>query len=227
MKFINFIAFTLILGGYAATAQELRNKFGEAYYTADLYKKDNPLVEGTPYLDEQFKPAKINQLEETKLVRLDALNHQAEILVRDNSVMVLDDSRPFTIRFLDGSGKVYVNREYTDENGVKGKSVFLRYHETGEFALYEREEIRFYKEVKAQGYQDYQPPQYRKERSTFYLLNKNEKDSLLVALPSRAKKFAESFPEGSKDLKNFIKEERLDPGEAQDLVRVLTYYFKS
>jgi hypothetical protein len=225
---LNYYLLSIIfLCALSATAQELKNKFGEVYYTADLYKKDNQFVEGSPYLDVKFKPARINDLEATNLVRFDAVNHQVEIHVRGNSVMILDDSEPFTISLLDGSGNVYVNRKYRDENGEVKQSIFLRNRETDAFGLFEREQINFYKEVKAQGYQEHQPPQYKKERSTFYLLDKRGGNDILLELPTRSKKFVEHFPDRSKDVKDIIKEEKLDLYKAEDLIKVLEQYYGS
>jgi hypothetical protein len=227
MLFRNFLLISLVLAGFTTTSQELKNKFGEVYYTSDLYKKGNEFVEGSPYLDVQFKPARINDSEATKLVRFDALNHRVEVHVRANSVMILDDAEPYTISLLDGSNKVYVNGKYRDDKGAVKRSFFLRHRKTDQFCLLEKEEIKFYKSEKAQGYQDRKPPQYKKERSIFYLQHKKKRSNELVALPTRAKKFVGLFPDRSKELRDFIKNENLDLYLAEDLIEVLDYYFGS
>lgn len=222
----NYCFFLLVLLiGLNARSQELKNKFGENYYTPDLYQKEYKEAEGSPYLNEEFKPARINNIEEIKLVRFDALNDQVEIMVKNNSLMILDDSQPYTISMLDGSKKLYKTKSYLYDKGENKTSFFELIYENDEFELYKKERIRFYKEKEAQPYQESQPANFKKDPNTFYINNFAGNNNILIQLSNKTNRFIEIFPEDSAEMKRYIKEEKLDLDQTDDLIQIFRYYF--
>lgn len=221
----SWLLLTALLLSIPIVSQELKNKFGENYYTPALYKQEYKAAEGSPYLDEQFKPAKINNIEEARLVRFDAMNNQVEIMVKGNSVMILDDSEPYTIAMEDGSKKVYRIKSYTGKKGDKVRSFFQLLYEVGAIELYLKEEKRFYKEVKAQGYQDSQPAQFKKEPDTFFITDFVDNTDVLLEVPNRVNKFVELFAPRSKEMKEYIKDGKLELNKKDDLILIFTEYF--
>lgn len=224
----NYSFFLLVLlFCFIVRSQELKNKFGENYYTRGLYQKEYKEAKGSPYLNEEFKPAKINNIEEIILVRFDALNDQVEIMAKNNSFMILDNSRPYTISVLDGSKKRYKTKSYLHDKGENKTSFFEIIYENDEFELYKKERIRFYKEKEAQPYQESQPANFKKDPNTYYINNFAGKNNILIQLSNKTNRFIEIFPEGSAEMKRYIKEEKLDLDQTDDLIHIFRYYFEN
>ncbi len=216
----------MLLFFLVSISQELKNKYGEVYYTRDNYKSIYKAVEGSPYLDEAFKPARINDIKETQLVRFDAVKDQVELMSRGNSVMILDDTAPYLIRMLDGSDDSYRTKSYIDDGGDVKTSFFKVIHERDDFDLYLKESKKYYEEVKPQAYQDGRPAQFRLEPGIFYVNDFPGGKEVLIEVPGRLNKFLGLFPEASKEMKEFIKKQKLDLDQGQDLVEIFEHYFE-
>jgi len=221
-----FVYPAILLLHFVSYSQELKNKFGEVYYTPDFYKTEYQEAEGTPYLDEQFKPARINDIKETQLVRFDAVKDQVELMAGGNSVMILDEAEPCVISMLDGSEFRYRTKSYFDGNGVVKKSFFRLIYDGDDFELYLKESKKFYKEVKPQAYQEGSPAQFRMESVVFYVNDFRGDKTVLIELPDRLNKFVDLFPDVSREMKEFIKGQRLDLDQGQDLVAIFHHYYE-
>jgi len=224
--YIKIILPIILLFFLVSYSQELKNKFGEVYYTRDNYKSIYKAVEGSPYLDEAFKPARINDIKETQLVRFDAVKDQVELMAGGNSVMILDDMAPYLIKMLDGSDDSYSNRSYIDDQGGVKTSFFKIIHKEDNFDLYLKESKKYYEEVRPQAYQEGKPAQFRLEPGIFYVNDFPGDREVLIEVPGRLNKFLGLFPEASKEMKEFIKKQKLDLDHGQDLVKIFEHYFE-
>lgn len=204
---------------------ELRGNLGDVYYSADLYKTKYNSPGGSPYLNENFTPAKINDISITKLVRFDAFESRVEIMVDDNKVVILPDSEPYTITLLDGSDKVFITKGYIDEKGIAKTSFFELIANNENYRLYLKEEIKFEKAVKEQGYQEGKPAMFKKQKETYYISDIKGHSDQLLKIPYKSKNFLELFPDHSKKLKTFIKENKLKIDKGDDLIEIFEFYF--
>lgn len=203
---------------------ELRGDLGDVYYSKDLYKTKYNSPSGSPYLNENFTPAKINDISETKLVRFDAFEDRVEIMVDEKKVVILPDTTPFTISLLDGSDKQFETKSYFDEKGNLKTSFFELVSIQENYSLYLKEKIEFSKAVKAQGYQDAEPAMFKKQNETYFITDfKGETDQLL-RIPSNSGKFLKFLPNHSKSIKTFIKTNKLNIDQDVDLLKIFDYY---
>ncbi|MGB5378031.1 hypothetical protein [Muriicola sp.] len=205
-------------------SQQLRNKYGDVYYDANLYDNNYESIEGSPYLDPEFKPAKINELNETKFVRFNAFEGKIEVKEK-NGVIVLSDSDSYVISLQDGSNKIYETRTFKDESGNSQVSFFELLKEQPHYKLYLKESITLTKEVKAQGYAKAEPAKFKRAVDTFYVSDFMDNSRELLIIPYRMKGLLAMFPQKQKVLKSFTKEHKLKTRNAEDLIKIFDYYF--
>lgn len=147
MKSIFLMGFFLMHLTISAQEQ-LRTEFGNVYYPANMYKTKYDTPEGTPYLYEGFKPAKINDIQETQLVRFNAVEGNVEVVISDTKVVVLDNSKLYNISLLEDSGKVYSTLKYADARGNESYSFFELLDSTVYYKIYLKERKSFIKRLK-------------------------------------------------------------------------------
>ena len=226
---INNYLITLLILAFSLNSYSqndfLRNRQGDVYYDTNQYKAKYNNPEGSPYLDDDFTQAQINEIEETQFVRFNAYEGKIEAKVSANQVVELDMSDTFTILLKDGSGKVYETHSYIDSKGNVRYSFFERIRVTDGYTLYVKEQIKYSKAVKAEAYKEAQPATFKKDDSAFFINDLWKGSEDLVELPERSKSFLELFPNQAKSLKSFIKQEKLKLNERQDLIRILDHIF--
>ena len=224
MKHLFIVGFLLL--NFTAYAQiELRGDLGDVYFSKDLYKTKYNSPAGSPYLNESFTPAKINDIKETKLVRFDAYEDKVEIMVDENQFVILTDSQPYTISLLDGSNKIFETKTYLDEKGNLKSSFFELIAKQENYKLFLKEKIEFTKAVKAQGYQDSQPAMFKKQKESYFISDFKGQSEQLLKIPNKFKNFLKLFPAHSKTIKTFIKDNKVKIDKGDDLVKIFDYYF--
>lgn len=204
---------------------ELRGDLGDVYYSKDLYKSKFNSPAGSPYLNENFTPAKINDINETKLVRFDAYEDRIEIMVDENQVVILPDTGSYTISLLDGSDKIFETKSYLDEKDNLKTSFFELIDQQENYRLYLKEKIAFTKAVKAQGYQESQPAMFKKQKESYFITDFKGQTDQLFKIPYKNKNFLALFPLHSKSMKTFIKDKKLKIDEGDDLIEIFNFYF--
>lgn len=215
---------TLTLVHLCAFSQQLRNKYGDVYYDPNLYGSNFNSIEGSPYLDTEFKPAKINEISETKWVRFNAFEGKVEVKEK-NGIIVLSDSDSYIISLQDGSNRIYETRTYEDELGNLKVSFFELLNHRQHYKLYLKEEIILTKAVKAEGYAQAEPAKFKRLGDTFYVIDFIGNSQKLLQIPSRMKSFLAMFPKKQKALKTFTKTNKLKTRNAEDLIEIFDFYF--
>lgn len=224
MRFLFFlpvVLFTLL----PLTAQNaLRDDFNGVYYDPSMYMQRYSIEDGSPYLDLEFKPAKIGEREKDYLVRFNAYEGSVEVWIRANKVVELQSKGEERIKMLDGSKKEYIIAKYKDQKG-EVKTGFLEELSSNEkYSLYLRERIKYFKKTKAEGYAKAKPARFEKTAEQFYLKLPNNKTAIF--LPGNKKKFLSVFgPKNASKAKAFIKKKRLNLSKADDIQSVLAHIY--
>lgn len=215
----------LLINPIIHAQQELRTKFGDVYYATDLYKTKYNAPESTPYLNEVFTPAKINNISETKMVRFDAFEDRVEVMVNAKKVVILQDSQSYSISLQDGSDKLYETKSYRDEKGNAKTSFFELIAHKENYKLYLKEKIKFFKAEKAQGYESPKPAMFKKQKTTNYITDFKGQSDQLLRIPSKVRSFMEFFPNRSKSVRMFMRDNKLKIDNGDDLVKIFDFYF--
>ncbi len=202
-------------------SQELRTRLGDVYYDTNMYKSKYNAPDGSPYLNESFKPCQINNINGTQLVRFNAFEGNVEVKVSATEAVVLRETESYVITLMDGSGKIYETHNYIDIKGNLKHSFFELIHPEETYKLYLKEKIKFTKEVKAEGYKDAQPASFTKAKPSYFMTDLWNATPNLIKIPARQNAFLELFPEKARSLKKLIKEEKLKLSDPTDLIRII------
>ncbi len=220
LRQILILIFTLFIV-CGSVAQELRTQFGDVYYDVNMHRGQYDGTIGSPYLNEAFLPCRINEIKETQLVRFNAYNGSVEVKVSGTKVVLLGDLETYVIALKDGSGKTYYTGNYFNHKGDLENSFFELIHQSGDYKLFVKENIKYHKEVKAEGYKDAEPPSFKKATASYFITDLWEKTPHLKLLPSRLNAFLDLFPDQAKSLKMYIRKNRLKLDNAEDLVQIV------
>ena len=223
LKMIRSLIFSRVLFFvfFNSSAQNaLRDDLNGVYYDPTLYMQQYEVEDGSPYLAEEFKPAKIGSREKTYLVRLNAHKGNIEVWIKDNQVIVLNDSEKSKLVLLDGSKKEYVIRKFKTPNGENVTGFLEILKSTDGYTFYKREIINFYERTKAEGYKAAKPARFIKGSPQFYLSTATNTQP--IYLPGNKKKFLTVFgPKTASKAKAVIKEKRLSVSKEQDIIQLL------
>ncbi|WP_190810726.1 hypothetical protein [Flagellimonas sp. S3867] len=218
-----FSVFAIWTIGQTKAQNELRDFYG-VYYDPVLYLKQYESEEGSPYLNVDFKPAKINDSKKTYLVRINAHKGSAEVWVGENKIIELSNESANRIRLTHGIRKQYESAKYKNPKGALGYSFFQVLSKNNKYDLYIKERIKYFKKQKAEAYQAAKPSRFEKVKPHFYVrIGKDEKKPLLY-IPQGIKRFVQTFSKSNqKSVKSFIKEENINLQTKDDLIRVFDF----
>lgn len=222
----NFLLSGVLLIGLVSFGQQrLLNEFGNEFYSPNLYFKKYGAPDGSPYLNDEFLPAGINDIKETQLVRFDAFEGRVEVKLSPDRVVILDSEIYYLIRLKDGSGRIFETLRYDNSKGISKFSFFERLHQGENYELYRREVAKFYKKEKAQGYQEAKPARFKLSDPIFYIKESSDTSGSLKEIPKKQKDFKQSFPDNDKKIKDLVKKENLKLDEPDDLIRIYNVYY--
>ncbi len=214
----------------SAQVQEVSNESLDR--VGDYVRSNNPKydnTEGSPYLNEVFTPAKINDSRETKFVRFNVVENRIEVKVDESRALTLAYSDAYRINLLDGSEKIYETHSYLNDDGDPDNTFFELIHEDGKFKLFLKERIKYIHkpDTKKTGYDEEKSAKFLKVRDVYYVENMVKPSKNIVAIPRKKKKIQNFFKERLSSVEKFIKKEKLDITQTGDLIKILEFYFDS
>ena len=225
MIYLKYVSGILLsLGINLAHGQELRNDFGNEYFSPNFYTREYNAPDGSPYLSDAFLPSSINDITETQLVRFDAFAGRVEVKLSPTRVVALDSDIYYIIQLKDGSEKRFETLKYIDSKGQTKSSFFEIIHETDTYKICRRDVAKFYKAEKAQGYQESKPARFKMADPEYYFTTVPQSQELMQ-IPDRIKEFKQVFPNNEKAIRDLVKNEKLRLDVPEDLIRILDYYF--
>lgn len=190
---------------------------------------NNPLyngAEGSRYLNEEFVPARINDIKETQLVRFNVVENTIEIKESSGNVLSLSKSHKYVIKLLDGSNSHYETLAYKDEDGKTATTFFEKLHETKDFSLFLKERIKFIPaKPEKSSYEKAVPAKFIKGNKIFYVIGFPNNPNGMTALPGKRKSFLKLFRNKAKPIEKFIKANKLDIDQKESVIKILEYFF--
>ncbi|MEM7381009.1 MAG: hypothetical protein AAF361_07405 [Bacteroidota bacterium] len=227
----NTVLILLVLGlvlPYWANAQINRprnDSFNELLFFVGTNTSKYDDTEGSPYIYEDFLPAKINNIKETKLVRFNAVENLIEVKQEDK-ILGLTMSKAYSITLRDGSDRVFEIHPVETEDGKQEKVFLERVFSNDKFMLYMKENIRYVDAKPAKSsYEQAVPAKFVKNKNSFYVIEKANEGQKLVLLPKKKKLLVKTFGDKSKTIDKKIKKEGLKLNDKNDMVTILSYYY--
>ncbi|AXT20068.1 hypothetical protein D7030_02810 [Flavobacteriaceae bacterium AU392] len=172
---------------------------------------------GTPYVNEEFSFAKINNSKELYLVRYNAHQDVMEVKKGENTeIIVLDNEKNYVISM---NGKEYITTAF--DNGERGIAHIV--WEDTDHALFQKENVKFSPATKAKtSYEASTKAKYSEITNSYYVDFGN---GSLVQVPKKKKKFYALFSDNTKNVQQFVKKEKLKIDNKEDLIKILNFYF--
>lgn len=192
----------------------------------DVNKKLDENIEGSPYINKEYIPAKINEIKKTHFVRLNAIDHTLEVKVATNKKVILTTKNEFNIQILDGSRRRYTTVSCPNKNGQRINAILEIISENDMYSLYKKERKKFVKAQKGSAYTGKKPAQYVLLSPIYYVTSITKKSTKVIEIPSKKKNFFALFEGYSKKVNQFTKQEKLSFTENEDLIRILNFYFE-
>ena len=168
----------------------------------------NP-YEGSPYLDDRFYMAKVNEYNDSYPVRYNASEDRMEVKVSENRVIALDHLKTdYVVSFLE-SGTVY---KTIDFNGTKG--YFIEIWEGDNIFLLKKVSVKYFPEKEStNGYSPAKPARFVRQKDVYYVKKEND----FIEVPNNVNKLGKMLKRN--DLKTLAKNDGLDISEESDLIK--------
>jgi hypothetical protein len=186
--------------------------------------KANNNIKGSPYVTEEYLPAKISVLKNRIYrVRYNALMDEIVVKGEDDATYGLDKHgrKDITITML-SSNKTYQVFNYLDDRNYETIGYFIHMtHPDSNIKLLKKERIKFINEKKAySSYAQTQPAHYKRENDKYYI---KIKDDIAVLLPTKKNKIAQLFPSSEKEILSFIRSKKLNIKKEADLITLVNH----
>ncbi len=225
-KTILCILLLVLTYSHAQIAQPKNDSFNELVFFVGTNTSKYDKAEGSRYIANDFKSAKINNYAQTQLVRFNIIENLIEVKKADGTIMSLSKSYPYTITFLDGSNKVYETRAYVDDEGNQRNTFFEKIHTANSYSLFLRSRVKYIPgRPEKSSYEPAKPAKFVGLDPVYHVTDNSDSKNLLQ-IPTKKKQFLRLYKNKSKELDAFIKQNKLRLDTSKDLIAALDFYYE-
>lgn len=185
-----------------------KNEINEKFYEG---------VTGSPYLNDSFLPAKVNDFKEVITARYNAYKDLITIKIGDSRAFFLQKKAGNKLTFSDNKGQYQVFYDQSEK-----ARFFKVLHRTNFYSLLVKQEVLLRGGEKPKSsYDKYIPPYFKRLKDRLYLSLDNMK---AVKIPTNKKKFFKLFEDEGEQLKKYVKKHKLSIKKEEDLLKILSFY---
>lgn len=190
----------------------------------ETFKKTIVSIKGTPYIHENFVPATIGDFPKTQLVKYNAYSDEMEVYVSDTKSQYLKKILDLEVVINQLDKITFQFKKYTDsKNTLKTGYFIVKDTLKKGVQLYEKTTVKLQDaRESSSGYDNGKPATFKSPVVTFYF--KQNPNTALKEIPSNKRKFMELFK--NKNMKGYLKQEKIDLSNFEDLKKTLTFYFQ-
>ncbi len=175
---------------------------------------------GSMYINERYMPAQVTGYDNNVLVRYNAYSDYFEINNTKTGQAETLSKNPEVEITVVSTNQTYKVLEYKTEKGETHYGYLTVISEGPKVSLYKKETIVLQPEFfPSNSYQSYKAANYKKSDDEYYIKLNNE----IVYLSSKSKHLAKMMPEQDKEIKTFIKKNKISLDKEQDLVKLADY----
>lgn len=217
LKILTFVLGSIFL---SSNAQNLNVDSRGRIIDYNMNQTSNNQIEGSIYINENFAPVIITQYNDKIYSgRFNALNGEIEIKLEENKVIALDTNSDFEVKFT-ASNKIYRTESFVDSKGIEKKGFLVLVNENKEYALFKEEIVKFHEKIEStSSYDKGRPARYIREKDNYYIKNNNT----IHYISQNKKDLLQTFPNESDKLKSFIKKNKINLKQEDDLVKIVNY----
>ncbi|PRX53628.1 hypothetical protein [Flagellimonas meridianipacifica] len=221
--FLSFIFITCSLQGQIA--QNNISSFDDISFFVNVNNPKYNNAEGTKYLNDNFTPSKINELEKLYPIRFDLVDNIMEFKENDQEIMGLSPTRDYRIVLTDDSNQIFVSNTIINESGDLQRLFLEEIKVTQAYSLYKRERIKFVPAKPAKSsYEPEVPAVFKKMNDSYYVDYVDDGIDYLLQIPKNKKKIKTFFGNHGPEVLKFAKKEGLKFDIQENLIAILNYY---
>lgn len=214
MKNILFVSLALFFSCATGFAQEGKMVGGTFWNPAK--QKNKPI--GSPYLQNMFAPAIIDNIKTQANVRYNVFKDEFEFISKKGDTLVLDKKEDFASVTFNNNKKyrltVYTNRENSLNNGY-----LIELYSKSDFTLYKKENINLIEGKTAKTtFEKDMPARYSKAEDGYFLKMPNGNTT---EFPDSKKALFKMFPDKKQALETYFKENKIDFDNEGDLIKII------
>jgi hypothetical protein len=193
---------------------------GTLYRNNVLNKKTVSKIEGSKYLVDEFRTAKISGVPELVMVRYDALTDIIEVQNEKKEIFSLVKKPPYsTITILPYNDIIHLMNYNTKEGEVNG--YLMEIFSSNKIAFYRRDRIALQKGKEAvNSYLSATAPRYVATNGEYYLSFKNE---TAVPMPKDKKEFQQLFPIKKDEIDVYLKKNHFSLKDEKSIVEMAKF----
>ena len=176
-------------------------------------------VKGTPYVNEDFELVKVS-ISDSIIYngRFNAYSGNMEIKISDK-IMILDLSKDIDVLFINNK-KHYKTCSFTQKDSSPFRGFLVSLSNNDNIELLKQEKISFIDKKPAKSsYDEEQPAKFLKEPDSYFY----KVEDKINYLPTKKKDFLKLFPDYETELKNYIKTEKLNIKNEDDLIKIIEF----
>lgn len=175
---------------------------------------------GSAYINETFMPSVIRRYKNQMfLSRYNAYNGELQVDLGNGKIIALDVNKDYELMFT-STNKIYRAVSYITEDGTSKRDFLVLVNETDDVAIFKKESIRYVDAVPAAtSYQVDKPAKFERNDDEYYI----QMDGSITHLPTKKKDFLKKFPKQSKELKDYLKDSKLDPRDETELIQIVNH----
>lgn len=220
MKLTKLLVIPFLFSGALMSAQQTTHNYSQGQIGYINNKKaDSEAAQGSQYFSDKYLPAYINGEKEVVLARYNAYHDEIEVKVdgEEKAVQPVNNQ----VIELKGQNLSYEYLQYTDKEGTSRQRYLIPVNKSDKVSIYKEESIYLQpEEHPTSGYGRYKAPQFRKNDIEYYIQFNNGE---IVHMSTKKKDVLSLIPGKEKEIKAFIKENKISTDEDEDLKQLANY----
>lgn len=203
---------------YQVTDLEFK-RFQNDFRLAKSFKdKSGPEYEGSPYLFDEFNPASIvlraGEGYEAIPMNYNVFNDDFEFMMEDVSYSLGNND---IVKYIEIDGRKFFYRSYTyNSANIKG---YLELVADGKYRFFKKHRIIYTEPQSTTGYKEAQPASFRPRSPDYFIALESGK----IMYFNKLKDIPDMIPERSKEIKAYIKDNRLKARREEDIVQLASF----
>ncbi|WP_298519690.1 hypothetical protein [uncultured Kordia sp.] len=179
-------------------------------------------IEGTPYYDETFNSASISPIDKVFMVRYNVALDVMEVIQKNDTLIMNKTNKNYIINQNKGN-ITYKILEHVESKKDEKLGYYIQLTKGKNVKLYRKDRKKFV-EVKQAAYNGNlggTSAKYKEQKSEFYI--EYGDNGTAVKLPRKKKSVIKLFASKEKEVKAFIKENKIKLTKEKDLVKLIRY----
>ncbi|SHM05449.1 hypothetical protein [Flavobacterium xinjiangense] len=208
-----------------ANAQAILEKIdpyssGVLFRNPNFDNRDLVKIEGSQYLNQDYKLAEVSGVTKKLLVRYNAMTDAIEVQDEDMKGFLLTKQNPYnTITIISNPNKIKLINYKNKEGEVYGYLSEL--HNKNNVILYRRDKIILQKALEARTtYQEAVPQKFVKIDDEYYLSLKND---MATAVPKNKKELQNLFPMKKEEIAVYLKDNKFSLKDEKSIIEMVKF----